>query len=78
MIRIRQGSAKEFLRSHPRKSRASLYGIALGILTGCAGFPYGSTLRLVCQTATGILDVVEKSQHVDSGVRTVDAAVDAR
>lgn len=69
---------------HPRKSKATVWGAAIGvvasILTGCAGFPIASTLRLVCASATGVVDIIDKVQasaaSVDSGRPELDASAD--
>lgn len=68
--------AKRVRTRHPNKSKATAFGLALGVLTGCAGFPVGGTIRLVCGTATGILDVIDKTQRADSGATVLDAASD--
>jgi hypothetical protein len=54
------------IRNSPMKTKASVVGMMLG-LAGCAGFPIGSTVRLICGTATGIMDVVDKVKANDAG-----------
>lgn len=54
------------IRNSPMKAKASAIGMMLG-LAGCAGFPIGSTVRLICGTATGIMDVVDKVKANDAG-----------
>ena len=76
--------ASSIRKSHPRKSRATVWGAAIGIaasvITGCAGFPIASTLRLVCASATGVVDIIDKVQanaaSVDSGRPGLDASAD--
>lgn len=64
-------------KEHPMKTRASIIGLFFGLI-GCSAFPIGSTLRLVCGTATGIVDIVEKVQRTSSidAATSVDASVD--
>lgn len=76
MASPRQSRVKRVATKHPRKSIATIAGLTFGIVTSCAGFPVTSTLRLVCGTATGIVEVVEKVQRA-SGDASLHATGDA-
>ena len=65
-----KGSLKSGPANHPFKVKASIFGMLLG-LVGCGTVPIGATLRLVCGTATGVMDIVDKvnqSRNMDAGV----------
>lgn len=77
MASPRQSRVKRVATKHPRKSIATIAGLTFGIVTSaCAGFPVASTLRLVCGTATEIVEVVEKVQRA-SGDASLHATGDA-
>lgn len=73
----RSNPVNSVIRNHPLKTKATIAGIIAGLISGCAGFPVASTLRLVCGTATGIVDIVEKvnRQGADAATRGADAAL---
>lgn len=69
----RQSRVRKIIEENPVKSKASLIGIVIGLL-GCGTIPVGGTIRLLCGTATGVMDIVDKVNANNRAQNNADAS----